>query len=202
MDKTVRIMGFLAVSQLLAACLTAQEAAPRGPFAGGAQGERQRSVVNRRGGGEMREREGLGRDTMFFRMVMDPRTATEIGLKAEVAAAMRAEMTKVQEKQIDLQAELRKLMLRQTDLVAGLLANREKDSAEALELVEEMGKVRTEIAKLAIERILVVRQHMTDEQIAGARRTMAERMKRRVGEVRARRGGGEETDAGVGRGER
>jgi hypothetical protein len=211
MNKSVQLMAVLAVAQLLATCLPAQEVAPRGPFAGGAQGERQRVVANRRAGGEVRAGEGFGGEAMLFRMVMDPRLSAEIGLTPDAAASLRADMTKVQEKQIDLQAELSKLMLRQTDQAAGLLANRAKAPDEAFKLVEEIGKVRTAIAKLAIERIVVVRKHMSDEQIAKARRTLSERLERRGGEGRPRRGGegevpgvvrGEGGDVGGARGER
>jgi hypothetical protein len=201
MRKTAHLLGLLAAAPWLATCLPAQEVAPRGPFAGGAQGERQRAGMNRRPGGEMRAGDGLGGEAMLFHLVMDTRLAAEIGLTPDAAADLRADMTKVQEKQIDLQAELSKLLLRQTDQAAGLLADRSKAPDAAFKLVEEIGKVRTAIAKLAIERIVVVRKHMNDEQIAAARRILTERLARRGAEGRPRRGGDAAATAGF-RGER
>lgn len=113
---------------------------------------------------------------MLFRLIGEQRMAAEIGLSKEQSEALRGDMRKLRERQIDLQAQLDKLTLRQADVVAGLLADRAKSTDEAKKLVDEIGAVRTDIAKLAIDRILIVRTHLTDAQIAKARELMKARM--------------------------
>jgi hypothetical protein len=174
MKQALAVTAVVTMGMLLAGQGYAQEIPPNGPF-GGAQG-RGDPVAGRR---EMRprmaaERGGFGRgganpqNEMLFRLIQDPQMAREIGLSDEKATALKDAFRKVREKQIDLQAELDKLNLRQTGEIAGLLADRAKKANEAIELVEEMGRVNTELSKLTVERILAIRENLTDDQIKKA----------------------------------
>jgi hypothetical protein len=175
--------GILTATLATAFTCLAQDPPREGPFGGG--GAEARMRAGRAAGGMFRGGgDGLERETMLCRMIAEPRVMEELGMAPEKAESLRSELNKLQERQIDLQAELQKLMLRQTDMVAGLLADRAKTPDETMKLVEEIGKVRTEIAKLTIERVLALRNHLTDEQIAKARAMMSTRLERL-------RGGGE-----------
>jgi len=126
---------------------------------------------------------------MLFRMLQDPQVVKEIGLSDDKATALKEGFRKVQERQIDLQAELDKLNLQQTSQIAGLLGNRDSKADEALKTVEEMGRINTELSKLAVERILIVRENLDDAQIRKAREIGEERMKRMRENFRNRQGG-------------
>jgi hypothetical protein len=199
MRKTLGITAGLTLAMVLAGQGYAQEVPPNGPF-GGAAGERGREMrqhMGDRGGGNR----GIGGNEMLFRFVQDPQMAKEIGLSDEKTKTLKAAFQKLQEKQIDLQAELAKLNLQQTGQVAGLLTDRNKNPDEALKLVEEMGKINTELSKLAIERILSIRENLTNEQIAKAREIAQDRMARMREEMMKREGreGGRPHEGGEGR---
>jgi hypothetical protein len=199
----------VALGVLLAGAGYAQEIPPNGPFGGargaGDAGRREmrgrlaaeRGGINRGGAGMQSE--------MLFRMLQDPQVVKEIGLSAEKTAALKEAFRKVQEKQIDLQAELDKLNLQQTGQVAELLADRGKKADGAIELVEKMGKINTDLSKLTIERILAIRENLTDDQIKKAREVGEARMERMREAFRNRQagegGGGREGREG-GRGDR
>lgn len=196
----------LGLAALAAGIGYAQEVPPNGPFGGGrnegargegARGERRQGMRERMGAWNAAGRSGGGigaGNEMLLRLIQDPQVVEAIGLTAEKAKGLKEAFVKVQEKQIDLQAELSKLNLQQTGLVAGLLADRTKNPDEAFKLVEEIGKVNTAISKLAIERMLAVRDHLTDEQIAKARdagQKRMEEMRARLREGRPAREGGD-----------
>ncbi len=196
-----------------------QEIPPTGPFGGGGGGGAPERGERRQ---EMRERMGMrqqgtfmrdgaaGGNEMLIRLLQNPQTVAELGLGDEKAAALRDAFLKIQEKQIDLQAELAKLNLKQADLVASLLAERDKSAEETLKQVEAIGEINTALSKLAIDRILAIREHLTDDQIAKAREianSRAEQMRERMRDAggRQRRPGGAEGGApadGGRRGER
>lgn len=190
MKQIVATTAAVALGVLLAGQGYAQEIPPNGPFGGGpgaAPRERRERQPGERGGFN---RGGAGmQNEMLFRMLQDPQVVKEIGLSDEKSAALKEAFRKVQEKQIDLQAALDKLNLQQTGQIAGLLGDRGKQADEALKLVEEMGQINTELSKLAIERILAVREHLTDDQIKKAREVGEARMTRMRENFRNRQGG-------------
>ena len=167
----------IATLLVAAGMVRGQEVGPRGGF-----GERADGAGRERQGEERRRPEfaqrGFNRETMLFRLLMDAEVLGDLGLEDEKAEAMREAMLKVQERQEELQAEMEVLNLRQADVMAGLMADRDNGGEEALEIVEQIGAQRTEIAKLTIARILILREHMTDEQIARARAMIQERVER------------------------
>ena len=190
MKQIVATTAAVALGVLLAGQGYAQEIPPNGPFGGGpgaAPRERRERQPGERAGFS---RGGAGmQNEMLFRMLQDPQVVKEIGLSDEKSAALKEAFRKVQEKQIDFQAALDKLNLQQTGQIAGLLGDRGKQADEALTLVEEMGQINTALSKLAIERILAVREHLTDDQIKKAREVGEARMTRMRENIRNRQGG-------------
>lgn len=155
--------------------------------------------------GEASERYGLepDRDTFLVRLIASPKASEELGISAEQSERLRNGLREIDVEQIDLQAEIQKLSLRQADLTAGLLSDRKKDSREVMELVEKLGAVKIKVAKLPIKRMLFLRDNLSDEQIANARNLMQERLGRmRRGEdgteKAAERPGGQRPPAGGG----
>ena len=184
--KTTTMVAGLTLATILVGSAHAQEVPPNGPF-GGVPNERGQAMRERAGDrvGFFRGGSGTGNE-MLFRVIQDPQMAKEIGLADENAQALKDAFLKIQEKQIDLQAELAKLNLQQTGQVASLLAERGKNPDEALDLLEEIGKINVKISKLAVQRILAIRENMTDEQIAKAREGATKRMEQMRTAVRNR----------------
>lgn len=146
---------------------------------------------------------GMGsNEEMIFRLVRDPAVAKEIGITPEKAEVLKGALQKVQERQIDLQAELAKLHLRQTGEIAGLLSDRTKTADEAMKLLEEIGRINLEMSKLTIGRILAVREHLTDAQITKAREIAKERMEKVREAMQNREGGRRNREGGANRPER
>lgn len=187
MKQFMGITAAMAMGLLLAGRGYAQEVPPGGPFGGAEPREMRARPAPERAGFA---RGGAGRQNeMLFRLLQEPQIVKELGLADEKYATLKEAFRKVQEKQIDLQAELDKLNLQQTGQIAGLLEDRGKRADAALKLVEEMGRVSTELSKLAIERILAVRENLTDDQIKKAREIGEERMQRMRENFRNRPGG-------------
>lgn len=158
--------------------LWAQERAAPVPAGEGLGAARARWLE--RGRGEGSERFGLeqDRDTFLVRLIASPKTSEELGISPEQGERLRTGLREIDVEQIDLQAEIQKLSLRQADLTAGLLSDRKKDSREVMELVEKLGAVKVKVAKLPIKRMLFLRDNLTDEQIMKARTLMQERLGR------------------------
>lgn len=184
------------------------EAGEGGPF-GGRRSELRRGEGLRpegvRGGaagrpeamrGEMGSRpadpamEALDREMGLTRLLGMGRAAEELGVSQETIQKIREQMQALREKEIDLQAQMQKLSLRQASLVSSLMSDRTRKPDESMQLVEEIGAVRTELAKMTIRRLLVVRENLTDEQILKGRELLQQRMERMRGEG-GRRGEGD-----------
>ena len=189
------VMGMAAVSGY------AQDVPPKGPFGGAGPRAERRPEMRPRGGDRPGfNRMGMGsNEEMLFRLVRDPEVAKEIELAPEKAEAMKRVFEKVQQRQIDLQAELAKLHLRQTGEVAGLLSDRAKTADEAMKLLEEIGRTNLELSKLMVERILVVRENLTDAQIAKAREIAKKRMEKVREAMQNREGGRRNREGGENR---
>ena len=103
---------------------------------------------------------------------------------------------------IELKAEMEKLALEQ----ARAMTSKDVDEDDLMDLVEEMGELRTEIAKIQIKKMMIFRNNIDPEKMAELRKGMHERMrggreggsdKRRPGgDTRKRRPEGEKRERG------
>jgi Spy/CpxP family protein refolding chaperone len=181
--KTNRTAGILAGMVLLGGVSAAQEAAP----AGGPGHWAGRGGRGSAGGESWDRRPGeMTREMILSRMIGSGRAAEELGIGPEQAQKLRAGMQQIQEEEIDLQAEMQKLSLRQADLMASLLADRSLDAKEIMALVDEIGALKTRLAKMPVKRMLFLRDNLTADQIRKAH----EMMKERAGRWRGREGDG------------
>ena len=177
-------IGMVLAIILMAGTGPAQENPPGGPFGGargggargGGEGRRGQMGQQRMGGGQWR---GGDSNEMLAQLLQDPRVAQEIGLAEDKSKALQESLRTIREREIDMQAELAKLRLQQAGQVVSLLEDRAKAPGDALEIVEKIGLLNTGIAKLAVERIVAVRDNLTDDQIAKAREIARERIERR-----------------------
>lgn len=112
---------------------------------------------------------------MLGRALQNPEIAEAIGLTEEQQDAIAEQMMDLQEKHIDLKAELEKSALQQ----ARLMMDESVDQAVLMEAVEETGRIRTALAKLKIEHLLFVRETLTPEQIDQIKERIHDRMHQR-----------------------
>lgn len=148
------------------------ELAPRGGTNSNAEGRTPRRWAQH-------ERMGVGEpmgERLIDRLLANAKLTTEIGVSAENVVKLREESHTIQARRIDLDAEIRKLSLMQTDHMAKLLSAADANTNEVMKTVDQLGQLRTEQAKLAVQNLLVIRKYLTPEQIRKARELMRERM--------------------------
>ena len=123
----------------------------------------------------MEGREQMG-ERLIDRLLANPKLTTEIGVTEEHVGKLRAEAHAIEVRQLELESRIRKLSLLQADRMSKLLQSPEANTNEVMKGVEELGQLRTEQAKLAVQNLMVIRKHLTPEQIRKARELMRERM--------------------------
>ncbi len=129
---------------------------------------------------------GVG-ERLIDRLLANAKLTTELGLTEEIVARLREESRALQARQIELDAQIRKLSLEQTDRMAKLLLASDANTNEVMKTVEELGRLRTEQAKLAVQHLMAVRRHLTPEQIRKARELMHERAQKNAENRAARK---------------
>ncbi len=117
-------------------------------------------------------------ERLLDRLLANAKLTTELGLTDETVAKLREESHALQLRSIDLNAQIRKLSLDQADRMSKLLVSADANSNEVMMGVEEIGRLRTEQAKLAVQQLMVVRKYLTPDQIRKAHELMRERMQK------------------------
>jgi hypothetical protein len=134
--------------------------------------------------GEARgEGEQVG-ERLIDRLLANAKLTAEIGLTEDTVARLREESHALQARQIDLDAQIRKLSLDQTDRMSKLLLSPDASTNELMKTVEQIGQLRIEQAKLAVQHLIIVRRYLTPDQIRKARELMRERLGRKDAEAR------------------
>jgi Spy/CpxP family protein refolding chaperone len=124
--------------------------------------------------------QGKWQEAILERILQNPKLVAEIGLEDEQVAKLKNSAFEIKKRQIQLRAELELAALEQ----ANLLTAGEVDEAAIMKAVEKTGHLRTEIGKLGMRKLLLVRTTLTDEQ----RERIKMMMRRRF--APGRRGGG------------
>jgi hypothetical protein len=135
---------------------------------------------------ERAEGEGGVGERLIDRVLANAKLTTELGLTEETVTRLREESRALQVRQIELDAQIRKLSLEQTDRMAKLLLASDANTNEVMKTVEALGRLRTEQAKLTVQHLMAVRRHLTPEQIRRARELMHDRAQKNA-ENRARK---------------
>jgi len=151
---------------LAAACSWAQ------PGEGGEAREHAGRRIARPGG----EPEGAPLETFVQHVLENEALAAEIGLSEEQRTLLRDELYKLRVKMVDLRAELEKAGMEQ----ARLLTQPEVDEKALMAVVDKTGGLRTEMARLGIRRLLLVKKTLKPEQIEKAREVMHRRWQARM----------------------
>ena len=113
---------------------------------------------------------------LIDRLLVNAKLTSEIGLTEETVAKLREEAHVLQVRHQELEAQIEKLSLAQADHMSKLMQSSEASTNDVMKGVEEIGRLRTEQAKLAVQNMILVRKYLTPEQIRKARELMRARM--------------------------
>jgi Spy/CpxP family protein refolding chaperone len=114
-------------------------------------------------------------EMVVSRLVENPKQAAELGISEEQLTALKDGMYELRKRQVDLNAELEKAALEQ----ARLMTETTIDEVALMAAVEKTGSIRTELAKLRITQLLLVKKTLTAEQIEALKKKIQERMENR-----------------------
>jgi len=98
------------------------------------------------------------------RKVMNPDFMKKLGISEEQSKSLRAAWKKITEQSQKLEEAIHLLARQQAELAKKVLSEPGSDTTELLNLVDKIGKLRIEQAKLAMQRVIIIRDHLTPEQ--------------------------------------
>jgi len=137
-------------------------------------------------GGEMGMRQGPPQEAMIAHILGNQELAKELGLSAEQVSALREGFDALRQGQIELKAQIELAAMEQ----AKQMTAPEVNEAELMATVEKTGEIRTQMAKLRVKALLLVREHITSEQLEHIRKTMREKFEQRMRQHRGAFGQG------------
>ena len=139
------------------------------------------------------------------RQVMEKEFMEKVGIKDEQAAKLKEEIEKIEARRKTTEETIDQLAAQQAEIAKKVLAEPGADIEEVMKLIERIGQLRTEQAKLSTQTLVVIRDTLTEEQRKKTQELIAAEGQRRAQErgVGPRReGGGERPGQGPGGGRR
>lgn len=120
----------------------------------------------------------LNRGNWIGRRVMTPEFMEKVGIKGEQAAKLKAELDVLDRQTAKLDAEITQAALEQAELAKKVLSEPGANTDGLMKMVERIGNCRTEQAKLATRRLVVMRDNLTAEQREKASAMLNEEQKK------------------------
>ncbi len=189
-----RITGKLMVCVAVATAVSAF-AQDKGRPEGRPEGRQERRPEGGALRGGMTAGGGLDQSMLLLRIMDDPETAKAINLTAVQREALQKGTKALDDRMTVVSESLRVASLEQAALAAKVMADKQAATNELMTLVQKIGGLRTEQANIQTEKLIVIRDTLSAEQIraasAAAQKKMEEiraRMKQRGGERGARGG--------------
>jgi hypothetical protein len=108
--------------------------------------------------------------------MLEPGVSEQLGLEPGQIKTLKKGIQKMQKQEENLREKLQAAAKAQAEL---LQAKDEIDEEALMKAIEKTGKIRTQMAKLRMQPVLLVRKTLTDEQLQTSRKIMHERMQRR-----------------------
>lgn len=115
-------------------------------------------------------------EAVMERLVNDPKMAEEVGLGEDQITALKTGAYDLKKQKIQKRAEMELAALEQARLITGETVNREA----IMKAVEETGRIRTDLAKLQVQGLLLVKETLSEEQRAKLRQVVERHMKRKM----------------------
>ena len=135
-------------------------------------------------------RQMMGTDSgvMFARMLARPEFVKNLGLPEEVAEKISTGLKEIDAKEKELMTKRMELLKAQTDMMAALMADRTKNGDEARKATADLEALQVQISSLNIDRMLLIRDNLSDDQIKQAREQVKKDFQNRREEMMKRRG--------------
>ncbi len=100
------------------------------------------------------------------RKVTNPEYMQKVGITDEQAKKLRAAWKSIEEQSQKVEEEIHLLARQQAELAKKVLSAEGSDTQELMAQIEKIGKLRIEQAKLAMQRVILIRDHLTPKQRA------------------------------------
>jgi Spy/CpxP family protein refolding chaperone len=141
--------------------------------------------------GARKARAAFGRGNWVGKRIMTPEFLEKIGVKGEQAAKLKAQSDEIEKQSQKVEEEITKAAMEQAEIAKKVLAEPGASTDEMMALIEKIGKLRTEQAKLATQRLIIMRDNLTPEQRQKASAALNEEQKkwREEREAREKAGG-------------
>lgn len=127
-----------------------------------------------------------GRSNWVGRRVTSPEVMEKVGIQGEQAAKLKTELDSLDKQSQKLDDDIQKAAQDQAEVAKKVLSEPGANDEQLMQQVERIGKMRTEQAKLATKRLIVIRDNLTPEQREKVSRLMGEEQKRWHDEREAR----------------
>jgi Spy/CpxP family protein refolding chaperone len=98
------------------------------------------------------------------RKITNPEYMQKIGISDEQAKKLKVSWKQFEDQNQKLEDEIHILARQQAELAKKILSQPGSDTKELMALVEQIGMLRIEQAKQAMQRVILVRDHLTPEQ--------------------------------------
>jgi Spy/CpxP family protein refolding chaperone len=98
------------------------------------------------------------------RKVTNPEYMQKVGITDEQAKKLRAAWKTIEEQSQKVEEEIHLLARQQAELAKKVLSAEGSDTQELMAQIEKIGKLRIEQAKLAMQRVILIRDHLTPAQ--------------------------------------
>lgn len=98
------------------------------------------------------------------RKITNPEFMRRVGITEEQAEKIRAAWKKIEGQHLKLEENIRQLARQQAELVKKALAEEGSEMTDVMDVIEKIGNLRVEQAKLAMKRVVVIRDHLTPDQ--------------------------------------
>jgi Spy/CpxP family protein refolding chaperone len=125
---------------------------------------------------------GGGIGNYIERLTKDPELAKRIGITEDQLQKVKQAIEPIEVKRKELEEQREKAAAEQAEL----LAKDSVDEEALLAVVEKLGQINTELAKLSIKELIAVKGVFTPEQIAEIRKNIRAEVEKRFGEIRER----------------
>ncbi len=94
----------------------------------------------------------------------NPEFMKKIGITEEQSKKLREAWKLIEKESSKIEDEIRLLARQQAEHVKKALAEEGSNTTAIMEIIEKIGKLRIDQAKLAMKRVIIIRDHLTPEQ--------------------------------------
>jgi Spy/CpxP family protein refolding chaperone len=98
------------------------------------------------------------------RKVTNPEFMKKIGITDEQATKLQEAWKLIEDQSAKIEEDIRLLARQQAEHVKKALAEEGSDTTAIMDVIEKIGKLRIEQAKMAMKRVILIRDHLTPEQ--------------------------------------